>query len=267
MAIQSKKSDSKKKVGLLRKGTAQIKKQKLRAKKFHQLNTKQRKKMIEDHMGLVTYIAKKYVHRNEPLDDLIQIGIEGLIKAINRYDEKFGVKFSTYATPTVDGEIRHYLRDKTSTVKVSRKLIELNTKINRFREEELQRTGNEPTYQEIAKELQVPQSKVEKAMKAVESHFTVSLDSPIYYLKGGSMNVCQLDDLLGKESFVEEVMNKELIKKAIGCLNPREREIISQHFFFDQIQEDLSKRFGVTQAQISRIISNSLKKMRETLAA
>jgi RNA polymerase sigma-B factor len=238
-----------------------------KTKAFNKLTTKEKSKLAEQHMGLVTFIAKKYAYRNEPLDDLIQTGVEGLLKAAERFNKNYGVKFSTYASPTVDGEIRHYLRDKSSTVKISRKLIELNARINRFRQEELQRTGSEPSFQEISRQLQVPVSRIAKAMKAVESHFTISLDAPIGILKSGSMSECYLEDVLGKDSFVEEMMDREMLKKAFATLSTREREIVDQHFFHDQIQEDLSRNFNVTQAQISRIINGALKKMKVALTA
>lgn len=250
---------------LLRKSKGKVVSQKLKG--YTQLTKREKEKLVQENMGLVTFIAKKYAYRNEPLDDLIQIGVEGLMKAATRFNKKFGVKFSTYASPTVDGEIRHYLRDKSSTVKISRKLIELNARINRFRQEELQRTGTEPTYQEISQQLQMPIAKITKAIKAVESHFTISLDAPIGILKGGSMSEGYLEDVLGKDSFVEEMLDREMLKNALKTLSLREREIVDQHFFQDQIQEDLSRRFNVTQAQISRIITGALKKMKVALAA
>jgi RNA polymerase sigma-B factor len=253
---------SNKKISLLKGAKARVVTRKLKANK---LSKKEQNKIVEDHIALAGFIAKKYLGSREPYEDLVQIGVEGLIKAAARFNKGYGVKFSTYAGPTIEGEIRHYLRDKVSGVKVSRKLLELNGKIRKFVNQFEQTNGYTPQTKQIAKAMKMKETKLVKAIKGAESHRTLSMDMPISQFQGGSMEVTTMEDFLGTESFEEHVIDKEGIRRAMGTLSHREKEVIHLHFFMDEVQENIAKRFNLTQAQISRIISGALGKMEKVL--
>jgi RNA polymerase sigma factor (sigma-70 family) len=153
---------SNKKISLLKGAKARVVTRKLKANK---LSKKEQNKIVEDHIALAGFIAKKYLGSREPYEDLVQIGVEGLIKAAARFNKGYGVKFSTYAGPTIEGEIRHYLRDKVSGVKVSRKLLELNGKIRKFVNQFEQTNGYTPQTKQIAKAMKMKETKLVKAIK------------------------------------------------------------------------------------------------------
>lgn len=222
--------------------------------------------MFQKYYPLVKIISRKYSTWNEPMADLEQIGAIGLMKAMKRYSKTFGNAFSSYASPTIDGEIRHYLRDKTGQVKISRKWIELNTRINRFMDEKRATTGKKATSQEVAKALKVNASKIDKAKDAVSVHFASSLDAPLFALQNTEANVITLGEAIGENDHASSIIERSVVEDAIAQLPDRHREIMNKIFFEDKLQSDVAKETRITQAQVSRIIKQSLDQLKGILA-
>ncbi len=222
--------------------------------------------IFQKYYPLVKIISRKYASWNEPMADLEQIGAIGLMKAMKRYSKTFGNAFSSYASPTIDGEIRHYLRDKTGQVKISRKWIELNTRINRFLDEKRVSTGKKASSSEIAKALKVNAVKIEKAKDAVNVHFASSLDAPLFALKNTEANVVTLGEAIGENDHADSVIERSVIGDAMAKLPERHREIMNKIFFEDKLQSDVAKESRITQAQVSRIIKQSLDQLKDILA-
>jgi RNA polymerase sigma-B factor len=222
--------------------------------------------LFNKYYPLVKIISKKYCSWKEPLADLEQVGAMGLMKAMKRYSKKLGKEFASFASPTIDGEIRHYLRDKIGSVKISRKWIELNTKINRVVDEQRAATGKKVSNRDVARLLRVKAAKVEKAKDAVNIHFTSSLDQPLYPMQGAEGSVVTLGEVMGAEDHADDVIQQSTIKDALKTLPERSREIISRIFFEDELQSDVARKTRITQAQVSRIIRQSLSQLKGVLA-
>ncbi|MFC1516959.1 sigma-70 family RNA polymerase sigma factor [Candidatus Margulisiibacteriota bacterium] len=227
--------------------------------------TLNKQELFDLNYPLVKHIAKKYLKWNEPLVDLMQVGAVGLLKAIDHYSAKRGRTFVAYAAPTIDGEIRHYIRDKFSGIKISRKLIELNTKVNKVIESTKVATGKTLTNKEVARKLKIKQSRIEKAKKAVRTHYTISLNQPISSLKGTEANVITLEDIVGKADAYDDLMEQISVKDALAQLPTRNQSILKMLFIDDSVQSNIAKKHKITQAQVSRIIQQSLAELKNIL--
>jgi len=222
-------------------------------------------KLFQENYELVQIIARKFLNWKEPYEDLVQIGSLGLIKAIKRYSKRSGHNFTSFASPTIEGEIRHYLRDKMNGFKVSRKLIELNAKVNKINEAAKVSTGKFLTPKTIAKKLKVKVARIEKAKDAIKKHNTVSFDQPISTLKGGEGRIT-LGDTVGGHNEYNELIEKIYMDEALEKLPAREQSVIKMLFVDDVVQSKIAKKHKITQAQVSRIITNSLDQLKEILA-
>ena len=220
-----------------------------------------RETYIEGNLRLVLSVIKRFASSNENVDDLFQIGCVGLIKAIDNFNSELGVKFSTYAVPMIVGEIRRFLRDNSS-IRVSRSLKDTAYKAIYAKETMTKNNLQEPTIEQVAKEIGIPKEDIVYALDAIQN--PMSLYEPIYTDGGDTLYVMdQVSDKKNKEeTWVEHISLSEAMKK----LNDREREIITLRFFEGKTQMEVSDMIGISQAQVSRLEKNALKTMRNYLA-
>ncbi len=218
-----------------------------------------KEKLINGNLKLVLSIIKKYSNRTDNLDDLFQIGVIGLIKAIDNFDLSYGLKLSTYACPMIAGEMRRYLRDN-NMLRVSRSLKDLAYRAISMKEYLTNKLGLNPTYEEIANHLN---EDVTDILIAIESTYEpISLYSPIYNDGGDTIYLYeQIEDK--KNNF--DFSNKLSIKNAINKLSKRERNILNERYIIGKTQMEISKELGISQAQVSRVESNAIKQLKKTL--
>lgn len=218
-----------------------------------------REKLINGNLRLVLSVIQRFVGRGENLDDLFQIGCIGLMKAIDHFDISQGVRFSTYAVPMVQGEIRRYLRDFNS-VRVSRSLKDTAYRAMQVKEQLTNQKMQEPTIEEIAHEMGLPKHKVVLALEAIVD--PVSLYEPVYSDGGDTIYVMdQIGDKTSDESWIGEIVLKEAIQK----LNERERAILNLRFFQGKTQVEVAREIGISQAQVSRLEKGALGKIKEQI--
>src|SRR5579875_1025600 len=204
-------------------------------------DTQLRDRLVVMHQNLVRYLAGKFVNRGEPLEDLIQVGTIGLINAIDRFDAGRGTKFSTYATPTIVGEIRRYFRDKAWSLKVPRRLQELNQTASKAQEALSTRLGRPPTIQEVAERIGVSEEETLEAIELGNTYDTVSLDSKMMHDSDSAP--LSLAEFVGAED--DTLHNIDAygdLDQAIESLEPRERAIIIHRFFKDMSQAEVAKQ-------------------------
>ncbi|MBR4082875.1 MAG: RNA polymerase sporulation sigma factor SigG [Lachnospiraceae bacterium] len=221
-----------------------------------------REKYIEGNLRLVLSIIKRFSSSNENVDDLFQIGCIGLIKAIDNFDSKLNVKFSTYAVPMIIGEIRRYLRDN-SAIRVSRSLKDTAYKAIYTRDILTRRNLKEPSIEEIALEIGIPKEDIVYAMDALQN--PMSLYEPIFTDAGDTLYV--MDQISDKKNKEENWVEKLSLNDAMNRLAEREREIITLRFFEGKTQMEVADMIGISQAQVSRLEKNALKIMRTYLSA
>lgn len=224
--------------------------------------TELRDRLILLFLNLVHFLAKKFAYRGEALDDLIQVGTIGLIKAIDRYDLTRGVEFSTYATPTIVGEIKRYFRDKGWALKVPRRLQELNMQISRKTEELSNRLGRSPTLAEIAGALSVSEEEVLEAAEMGQVYNVLSLEAEVN--ADNDRNGFSLLDYIGeRDPQLERIGDVTNLKDAMMCLSKRERIVIYLRFYENLSQIEIAKRLGMSQMHVSRIQHKALDKLRQ----
>lgn len=221
---------------------------------------KAREKYIEGNLRLVLSVIKRFSSSSENVDDLFQIGCIGLIKAIDNFDSSLNVKFSTYAVPMIQGEIRRHLRDNNA-IRVSRSIKDTAYKVIYTKEELMRRTMKEPTIEEISKEIGISKEDIIYALDAIQN--PMSLYDPIYTDGGDTLYVMdQVSDKKNKEeNWVEHISLNEAIKR----LGDREKEIITLRFFEGKTQMEVASLIGISQAQVSRLEKNALRIMRNYL--
>ena len=213
--------------------------------------------VVNNNMGLVWSIVRKFLNRGTESDDLFQIGCIGLIKAIEKFDPAFGVQFSTYAVPMIMGEIKRHLRDD-GIIKVSRSLKELSIKAKGVMDKLSKEMGREPTVQEVALQLDVSAEELVMALDA-----TVVPES-INAKMGDDGR--ELETTLGCDEDMEQnVVNKIAIKDALSNLTARERQIIVLRYFKDKTQSQIAAQLGISQVQVSRIEKKVLEQMRNKI--
>jgi RNA polymerase sigma-B factor len=205
-----------------------------------------RSQLVAMHQNLVRYLANKFANRGEPLDDLVQVGSIGLINAIDRYEYGRGIKFSTYATPTIVGEIRRYFRDKAWSLKVPRRLQELNQAASRAHEALGVKLGRSPTIKEVADKINATEEETLEAIELGNAYDTVSLDSPSS--ADAESNGSTLADYVGAEDeTIKKLHQYGDLTGAIGSLDSREQMIIICRFFEDMSQADVALRLNISQ--------------------
>jgi RNA polymerase sigma-B factor len=223
-----------------------------------------REKLIEQYMSLVRSLARRYSYRGEQLEDLVQIGAIGLIKAIDRFDLDRGVELTTYATPNIIGEIKRHFRDKGWSVRVPRGLQELNVQLSRLVEQLTVQLSRSPTIPELAKAAGVEEEQVLEALESGRAYTSLSLS-----VGGGGGDDDDLDPLesLGTEEHQYEVSeDRAVLAPGFKALDERERKILQLRFFEGLTQSQIAQQVGISQMHVSRLIRRSLEKIRETIA-
>jgi RNA polymerase sigma-B factor len=223
-----------------------------------------RDEMVTLHLPLVQFLARRFRDRGEPLDDLVQVGTIGLIKAVDRFDPQRGVEFSTYATPTIVGEIKRHFRDKGWAVRVPRRLQELRISIGQATAELSQRTGRAPTVAELAAHLEVSEDEILEGLEGAQAYSTSSLDAPMGDADGeGPL----LADRLGDDDpALETIEYRESLRPLLASLPSRERRILALRFFHGMTQSQIAEEVGISQMHVSRLLAKSLATLRDGLA-
>lgn len=220
-----------------------------------------RTSLVDAHFGLVEMAARRYYDRGEPIDDLIQVGSIGLLKAIERFDPERGVQFSTFAVPTIIGEIKRHFRDQGWSVRVPRRLRELVIRLRPTREELRQRLGWEPSAAELAAAMGVPEDDVLEALESAQAYAALSLETPRDSDGSGS-----LADTIGEDDRdIALVLTREALRPALDALEPRQRQIIVMRFFGQRTQAEIGAALGISQVQVSRILTRTLSELREQM--
>jgi RNA polymerase sigma-B factor len=225
-----------------------------------------REQLIEQYMSLVRSLARRYSYRGEQLEDLVQIGAIGLIKAIDRFDVNRGVELTTYATPNIIGEIKRHFRDRGWAVRVPRGLQELNIQLSRLIEELTVTNGRSPTIPELAKAASVTDEEVLEALESGRAYSSLSLSAG----SGGHDEDGELDPLesLGTEEHQYEVSeDRAVLAPGFRVLDERERQILHLRFFEGLTQSQIAQQVGISQMHVSRLIRRSLEKIRDEIAA
>ena len=222
-----------------------------------------REQLIEQYLSLVRSLARRYAYRGEQLDDLVQIGCIGLIKAIDRFDIDRGVELTTYATPNIIGEIKRHFRDKGWAVRVPRGLQELNVQLSKIVEEQTVQLGRSPTIPELAKAAGVEEELVLEALESGRAYTSLSLSA------GGSDEDGELDPLesLGTEEHQYSVSeDRAVLAPGFRALDERERRILHLRFFDGLTQSQIAQQVGISQMHVSRLIRRALEKIRDEIA-
>ena len=216
-----------------------------------------REQLVQKNIGLVKSIVSRYTARGVEKEDLIQIGMIGLIKAIDNFDTTYEVRFSTYAVPMIAGEIRRFLRDN-GAIKVSRSIKDHRVAVNRSRERLIEKLGREPTIHEIAEDVGLS---MEDILLAVNSGQEVaSLQQMISEGDGSSIRL--MDRLSAHSGEGDASLDRMMLADSLSALEQRERELIVLRFYYDQTQSQIAKRMGVSQVQVSRLEKRILRKMK-----
>lgn len=221
-----------------------------------------RETYIKGNLRLVLSVIKRFSGNNENVDDLFQIGCIGLIKSIDNFDDTIGVKFSTYAVPMIIGEIRRYLRDNASSIRVSRSLRDTAYKAIHAKEELSKTSFKEPTIQEIADSTGIPKEDLVFALDAIQS--PLSLYDPVYTDGGDTLYV--MDQVKDKKNKEDNWVESLAVNDAMKRLNERENYIIKLRFFEGKTQMEVAEEIHISQAQVSRLEKSALKSMRNYLS-
>jgi RNA polymerase sigma-B factor len=223
-----------------------------------------RDELVEMHLPLVEYLARRFRNRGEPLDDLVQVATIGLIKSVDRFDLERGVEFSTYATPTIVGEIKRHFRDKGWAIRVPRRLQELKLSLTKATSELSQRLGRSPTVAELAGHLEMTEEEVLEGLESANAYSAVSLDAP----DGGDDDSPAVADTLGVEDeSLEGVEYRESLKPLLDQLPPREKRILLLRFFGNMTQSQIAADLGISQMHVSRLLARTLTQLRAGLLA
>lgn len=221
-----------------------------------------RDELVEMHLPLVEFLARRFVGRGEPLDDLVQVGTIGLIKAVDRFDLGRGAEFSTYATPTVVGEIKRHFRDKGWTVRVPRRLQELRATLAVATAQLTQDLGRSPTVPELARHLRIGEEQVLDGLESANAYAAVPLDSA-----GHEDGRPVLETLGAMDGAFEGVEYRESLKPLLEGLPERERRILVLRFVENLTQTQIAAQLGISQMHVSRLLARTLTLLRDRLLA
>ena len=231
----------------------------------HDGDVEARERLIEQYLPLVRSLARRYSYRGEQLEDLVQVGCIGLIKAIDRFDVDRGVELTTYATPNIIGEIKRHFRDKGWSIRVPRGLQELNVKLSKLIEELTVQHERSPTIPELAKAAGVEEEEVLEALETGQAYSTLSLSAP----SSGEDNedLDPLESLGELEPEYEVSEDRAVLAPGLRVLDERERKILHLRFYDGLTQSQIAQQVGISQMHVSRLIRRSLEKMREEIAS
>ncbi|WP_420855476.1 RNA polymerase sigma factor SigF [Streptomyces humi] len=220
-----------------------------------------RNQLVRMHLPLVEHLARRFRNRGEPLDDLTQVATIGLIKSVDRFDPDRGVEFSTYATPTVVGEIKRHFRDKGWAVRVPRRLQELRLALTTATAELSQQHGRSPTVHELAEKLAISEEEVLEGLESANAYSTLSLDVP----DTDDESPAVADTLGAEDEALEGVEYRESLKPLLEDLPPREKRILLLRFFGNMTQSQIAQEVGISQMHVSRLLARTLAQLREKL--
>lgn len=216
--------------------------------------------LVNHNLGLIRSVIKRFSNRGYESEDIFQLGSIGLIKAIQKFDTSYNVKFSTYAVPMIIGEIRRFLRDD-GIIKVSRSLKQTANKVKQSKERLSKQLGREPTIQEISEEIKVSK---EDIVMALESNYAPDYLHDVIHQNDGSP-IFLIDKIEDENPGDFELVDKITLKQSIGKLNSRERQIIVLRYFKDKTQTEIAKKLGISQVQVSRIEKKVLSNLKDDL--
>ena len=231
--------------------------------KFHEYGRTRdpvlRDELVTAHLGLAEYLARRFTNRGEPLDDLVQVASVGLLKAVDRFDPERGLEFSTYATPTIVGELKRHFRDKGWAVRVPRRIQELHLRLGKVVSTLSQDLGRSPTIAEVSERAGASEEEVLEAMEAGRAYRFASLDAP----GGGEEDSQTLASQLGEEdASLEGIEHRIALSPLISELPRREQTILHLRFFEGLTQSEIADRLGISQMHVSRLLARSLSKLR-----
>lgn len=222
-----------------------------------------RDELVQAHLRLAVHLARRFNNRGVPLDDLIQVASLGLIKAVERFEPERGLEFSTFATPTILGELKRHFRDKGWSVRVPRRVQEMHIRINTLVNELSQQLGRSPTISELAAAARTSEEEVLEAMEAAQAYRTSSIDK--------SEDDDQPSSAQAHLGEVDEgplqIENELVVNRLMTTLGPREQLMIRLRFFDELTQAEIADRLGISQMHVSRLLNRSLEQLRERLVA
>ncbi|MEA2447276.1 MAG: polymerase sigma-B factor [Actinomycetota bacterium] len=222
-----------------------------------------RSRLVDQHIGLVEFLARRFRNRGEPLEDLVQVGTIGLLKAIDRFDLEREVEFSTYATPTIVGELKRHFRDKGWAVRVPRRLQELHLELTKVVSHLGQELGRSPTVLEIAEAAGATEEEVLEGLEIAQAYNFTSIDAPIDSDDGGSTSFA--DQLGAEDEHLENLEYRASLAPEMQKLPEREQQILYLRFFKGQTQSEIADRLGISQMHVSRLLNRTLAQLREAL--
>ncbi|MGH7918427.1 MAG: SigB/SigF/SigG family RNA polymerase sigma factor [Candidatus Dormibacteraceae bacterium] len=221
--------------------------------------------LVRAYEGLVYFLARRFQNRGEPLDDIAQVGFLGLIKAIDRFDPSLGNEFTTFATPTIAGEIKRYFRDKGWSIRFPRRLQELHQQVVRTNELLKNELNRQPTVQEVADRLGVETNDVLESMESGSAHAPLSIDSTVDREEGEGR---QLSEIVGTEDEnLDRVEMRDVLARAMAHLSEREQKILAMRFVDEMSQAEVAKRLGISQMHVSRLQRAATEQLRAQMAA
>lgn len=224
-----------------------------------------REQLVLAHLNLARFLASKFKNRGESLDDLVQVATIGLIKAIDRFDISRGLEFTTFATPTIMGEIKRHFRDKGWSVRVPRRLQELSAKVTQVSDKLTEKLQRSPSVDEIAQALGVSVDEVLEAMESAHAYTSVSLDVP----QGDDDDGTQSSTVIDKYALVDEDLESSddriVLEQAIKDFSEREQQIIRMRFLEGFTQVEIAQKLQISQVQVSRLLRKTLQKFQEKL--
>jgi RNA polymerase sigma-B factor len=218
--------------------------------------------LVHLHLSLVEHCARRFRNRGEPFEDLVQVGTIGLIKAVDRFETDRGVEFSTYATPTVIGEIKRHFRDKGWAIRVPRRLQELRMQIGGATSELTQKLGRSPTPRELAELIGCTVEEIVDGIESSHAYATLSLDASDDSDDGPPAMLATLGTL---DANIEQVVVRESIKPLLEGLDEREKRILLLRFFRNMTQSQIAEEIGVSQMHVSRLLTRTLAQLRTSL--
>jgi RNA polymerase sigma-B factor len=219
-----------------------------------------REELIEAHLGLVEYLSRRFAGRGEPLEDLIQVATIGLIKAVDRFDPEREVEFSTYATPTIVGELKRHFRDKGWAVRVPRRLQELNLQLGEIIGQLSQKLGRSPTVVEMAEAAGTTEDEVLEGLDSAHAYTLTSLDAP-----SGEEDLALREQIGSEDDTIELLEYRTSLMPLLERLPPRERTMLYLRFFRGMTQSEIAERLGISQMHVSRLLAKTLSNLRDGL--
>ncbi|MBF6620093.1 MAG: sigma-70 family RNA polymerase sigma factor [Patulibacter sp.] len=227
-------------------------------RRYHQYGDRSARELLASRgMPLVRSIVRRYRHSGEPAEDLLQVGAMGLVKAIDGFDIHRGSNFVSYAAPSISGELKRHFRDHTWHAHVPRAMQELNARVRQAQQDLESADHHEPAIEEIAQRLDESLTQVRAAMAVTGAHRAQSIDQPA---PDGSSLASKLGTV---DRELELVEVRELVRQCIGVLDERQRKVVWMRFFEDRLQREIAHEIGVSQMQVSRVLTTSFERMRE----